>query len=234
MARNGILAAILAAGVTMAASAQVAVQPSSPLPPPPQPTAAPCSLQPVAGTHTVPPYPDLSRRLNEQGDVTLVVTIDPHGTPTDVTVQNSSDTPRLDDAAVAWIKQTWRWMPPEGSCASGVRTLVKVTFRLKIEELLDADVTLTARKTDFPPGALQRDEAGSVYLSVHLKKHGRVASTNIVRKSSYADLDARAETLARQHRFGPRADGKPDSEPLIVRVWFPFGGVPAKALPPPG
>jgi protein TonB len=105
-------------------------------PPPPAPPApqapAPTQLSPIARTHTIPPYPELSRKLNEQGSVVLEVTIDTGGSVSDATVQTSSGSQRLDDAAVAWVKAKWRWNPPtQNGQPSSARTLVKVTFNLK-------------------------------------------------------------------------------------------------------
>jgi periplasmic protein TonB len=104
----------------------------TPPPPPAPPQPAPTQLTAITRTHTLPPYPDLSRKLNEQGSVVLEVTIDTSGNCTDATVQTSSGSQRLDDAAVAWVKAKWRWNPPtQNGQPSSARTLVKVTFNLK-------------------------------------------------------------------------------------------------------
>jgi protein TonB len=111
-----------------------AVQQTTPTPPPPPapPQPAPTQLTAIARTHTLPPYPDLSRKLSEQGSVVLEVTIDTGGNCTDATVQTSSGSQRLDDAAVQWVKARWRWNPPTtNGQPSSARTLVKVTFNLK-------------------------------------------------------------------------------------------------------
>jgi protein TonB len=111
-----------------------AVQQTTPTPPPPPapPQPAPTQLTGVMRTHILPPYPELSRKLGEQGSVTLEVTIDTSGNATDATVQTSSGSQRLDDAAVAWVKSHWRWNPPTtNGQPSGARTLVKMTFNLK-------------------------------------------------------------------------------------------------------
>ena len=104
----------------------------TPPPPPQPPQPAATQLTAITRTHTLPPYPDLSRKLNEQGSVVLEVTIDTSGNCTDATVQTSSGSQRLDDAAVAWVKAKWRWNPPtQNGQPSSARTLVKVTFNLK-------------------------------------------------------------------------------------------------------
>jgi TonB family protein len=93
------------------------------LPPPPQavppprevtPPAPPVVFTPArafAATHTFPEYPCLSRRLREQGTLRLKLTIDEKGIVTGATVVNSSGFPRLDEAAVSWIKSRWRYTP---------------------------------------------------------------------------------------------------------------------------
>jgi protein TonB len=107
--------------------------PTPPVPPQPAPQApAPTQLSAITRTHTIPPYPELSRKLNEQGSVILEVTIDTAGNCTDAAVQTSSGSQRLDDAAVAWVKSKWRWNPPtQNGQPVSARTLVKVTFNLK-------------------------------------------------------------------------------------------------------
>ncbi len=109
----------------------ITTQSTTPTPPAP-PAPAPTQLSAIGRTHTLPPYPELSRKLSEQGSVTLEVTINEEGDCTDATVQNSSGSQRLDDAAVSWVKSHWRWNPPtQNGKPSSARTLVKVTFNLK-------------------------------------------------------------------------------------------------------
>jgi protein TonB len=70
--------------------------------------------------------------LEEQGTVTLDVTIDESGTVTQAVVQTSSGSERLDQAAVDWVKAKWRWNPPTtNGKPSSARTLVRVVFNLK-------------------------------------------------------------------------------------------------------
>lgn len=66
-----------------------------------------------------PPYPPISRRLGEQGQVTLRAFIEANGTASRVEVLSSSGFDRLDRAALAAAKN-WRYLPgtragqPEG------------------------------------------------------------------------------------------------------------------------
>jgi protein TonB len=118
--------------------------PSVPTTPQPQPPVGPvASVEPrppitlspahaLLATHTTPDYPPLSRRLGEQGTLRLKLTITVQGAVADAMVVNSSGHPRLDEAAVSWVKTHWRYQPamrgatPVPSTADAV-----VTFKLQ-------------------------------------------------------------------------------------------------------
>jgi protein TonB len=61
-------------------------------------------------SRTAPAYPPQSRRLREQGEVTLRVALDARGQVSDVRVERSSGFGRLDEAARAAVL-TWRCRP---------------------------------------------------------------------------------------------------------------------------
>jgi protein TonB len=87
-----------------------------PRPPPviqptPIPPVAITPASPVAGTHTIPEYPILSRRLAEEGAVRLSIIINADGVVREATVKQSSGFRRLDEAAVDWVKRNWRYRP---------------------------------------------------------------------------------------------------------------------------
>ncbi len=97
-------------------------------PPPPPPTPP----KEIAKTHTIPPYPALSQRLGEQGTTRLKVTVGVDGKPTDVTVDNTSGSTRLDAAAVSYVKENWTWQPATRDGKPVVDTiLVNVVWDLK-------------------------------------------------------------------------------------------------------
>jgi protein TonB len=86
----------------------------------------------IAATHAIPDYPFLSLRLREQGTLRLKITIDERGIVTQATVVNSSGFQRLDEAAVNWVKQHWRYTP----AMQGTKAIVStadaiVEFRLQ-------------------------------------------------------------------------------------------------------
>lgn len=79
--------------------------------PAPQAPPAPTSLAGLASTHTTPPYPEIARRLSEQGTVRLRLTIATDGSVTNAQIEQSSGSTDLDAAAVDWVKAHWRYKP---------------------------------------------------------------------------------------------------------------------------
>ena len=65
----------------------------------------------IAGTHTIPDYPALARRLGQEGTVQLKLTIAPDGSVREATVEHSSGSDVLDRAAVEWVMAHWRYRP---------------------------------------------------------------------------------------------------------------------------
>jgi len=121
---------------------------------PPQPAAAAQPAAPVAATAEVaevadeemplvepsfqadylrnpaPAYPRLSRRLGEEGEVSLRVLVDPHGKPRRVELNVSSGFERLDRAALD-VVQRWSFVPARrGSRAVEAWVIVPIVFSL--------------------------------------------------------------------------------------------------------
>jgi periplasmic protein TonB len=65
----------------------------------------------IAVTHTIPPYPLLAIRLEEQGAVQLRLVISAQGMVTDAVIVRSSGFQDLDQAARAWVMAHWRYRP---------------------------------------------------------------------------------------------------------------------------
>lgn len=99
-------------------------------PPPPPHVAAPVNdpLRPIMRTHTTPPYPPISVRLNESGTTLMLVNITPQGNVDECTIEKSSSSQRLDDAACDYIKRVWRWQPPTNA---GQPTAAKTRVSIK-------------------------------------------------------------------------------------------------------
>ena len=120
---------------------QVAAPPPAPVqvkpPPPPAPpprVAAPSSdpLKPIMRTHSIPPYPPISVRLNESGTTLMEVHITTEGNVDDCKILQTSSSDRLDTAACEYVKRVWRWQPPTNAGAPvAVSTRVSVKWDLK-------------------------------------------------------------------------------------------------------
>ncbi len=85
----------------------------------------------IASTHTIPSYPPLDRRLGHEGKVRLKLTIDEQGSVNDAVVEQSSGFGGLDAAAIAWVKDHWRYQPATRDGKPVAATAqADVTFRL--------------------------------------------------------------------------------------------------------
>jgi protein TonB len=93
-----------------APSPTISVQ-AQPQPPAAVTQPASTSAAGIASTHTIPPYPEQSRRMGQQGTVTLRVSIGADGVVTDTQIVQSSGVPELDQAALAWVKSHWKYKP---------------------------------------------------------------------------------------------------------------------------
>ena len=75
-------------------------------------------------------YPLMSRSLNEQGRVGLKVSLTQQGSVSGAVVERSSGIPRLDEAAVKYVKANWLYEPGDGQdMPTEVRAVVD--FRLR-------------------------------------------------------------------------------------------------------
>jgi protein TonB len=88
-------------------------QPVIELPPPSaEPLSLPGELSASCPLRIPPAYPLLSRRMGEQGRVVLRVELDEQGAVSSATVVSSSGARRLDEAALAAVRQ-WRCNPAQ-------------------------------------------------------------------------------------------------------------------------
>jgi len=73
----------------------------------------------------------VSRRLAEQGTLRLRLAITADGGVSDAQIESSSGHPRLDDAAMQWVKAHWRYEPAlEGAKRVPTTAQAVVTFKL--------------------------------------------------------------------------------------------------------
>ncbi len=93
------------------------------------PVSAPV-LNATAQYNAPPVYPQLSRKLREQGTVVLELTVLKNGAVADVALLHSSGYPRLDQAALAAVQQ-WRYQAARrGNAAIEYRYRQRVEFSL--------------------------------------------------------------------------------------------------------
>lgn len=111
------------------------------------PTPAPISERPAAApaeplsqarfdaaylNNPAPAYPPLSRKLGEQGQVILRVSVSPQGTADSVDIKNSSGSPRLDEAAQRTVRN-WKFVPAKRG-ETPVQSWVLVPINFKLEQ----------------------------------------------------------------------------------------------------
>ena len=78
-----------------------------------------------------PPYPGISRRMGEEGEVRLRVHVDPAGNAQQIEIARSSGFPRLDQAALDTVKQ-WRFIPArQGEQPIAAWVIVPIQFSLR-------------------------------------------------------------------------------------------------------
>ncbi len=115
--------------------AEPVAPPAAPAAPaPPQPTPPPV-VQPRFDAAYLdnprPPYPGVSRRLGEEGEVRLRVRVDPAGLAQQVEIQQGSGYPRLDQAALDTVRQ-WRFVPArQGDQPVAASVIVPIQFTLR-------------------------------------------------------------------------------------------------------
>ena len=95
-------------------AAPIAPAPPAPVAIPPAPPAAPAIQLPSSDADYLqnpkPPYPPMSKRLNEQGTVIMRVLIGTDGLPQQAEIRKSSGFSRLDESAATTVMK-WRYVP---------------------------------------------------------------------------------------------------------------------------
>ena len=86
----------------------------------------------LTNTHSTPPYPVAARTDGHQGIVTLQITVGPNGDVANATVAQSSGFPELDQAAVEWVTNHWKYKPAvQGGVPVTSTTQAAVKFDLQ-------------------------------------------------------------------------------------------------------
>lgn len=110
---------------------QPPAQPMRPMDPGPAKTVVPPKFDADYLDNPAPVYPRLSKRLNEVGNVALMVFVDATGAPGKIDIQTSSGYERLDQAAIEAVRR-WRFVPAkQGDKSVAAWVLVPIYFSLK-------------------------------------------------------------------------------------------------------
>ncbi|CAB1369281.1 Protein TonB [Denitratisoma oestradiolicum] len=117
------------ATITLQATPQAATPQSAPAP-------VPALTQPRFDAdyldNPAPPYPPMARRLGEQGRVILRVHVLPNGQASEIHIQTSSNSSRLDQSARDTVSR-WRFLPAQrGEEAIAAWVLVPIAFSLNV------------------------------------------------------------------------------------------------------
>jgi TonB family protein len=168
----------------------------------------------------VPPYPELSQKLGEQGVTTLMVDIGADGAPSATHVTKSSGSLRLDDAAAAFVKDNWRWQAPTRQCKPvAFATDVSVVWNLSGMPPQGPPFNLiAAADSDFPKGAKEEGAHGATMVGVLIAPDGTV-NLDLASSSGFNDLDGAAFRKIGAMKFAPAtANGRPAATVLFFRV----------------
>lgn len=129
-----LLAAETLAPTALAAPATKETPPPAPLPlaaPTPPAAASDPRFDAAYLDNPAPVYPALSRRMGEEGRVTLRVYVEAGGRPNQVQIKTSSGSQRLDQAAQEAVSR-WKFVPARrGAEAVGAWVLVPIVFNLR-------------------------------------------------------------------------------------------------------
>jgi protein TonB len=87
--------------------------------------------RPIGGEVPRPPYPNSARRRNEQGRVVVRAVVAPDGTPSSLTVAQSSGSPSLDDAALNAVRAAH--FTPATRGGKPIEGTAEVPFLFKLE-----------------------------------------------------------------------------------------------------
>lgn len=193
---------------------------------------APGVTPPIARTShaaTFEDYPLMSRVLGEQGDTIVGYTVLANGTVGDVKVQNSSGSLRLDDASVAFVSRYLFTPATKAGAPFACHLLTQMSWRLHVSDQAipvgGVSATLRPSKSDFPPGAAERNERGRVVAVIFADETGVIAGAVVMVQSAFADLNDATVTYLKSRKLKPlELDGKPAKSFLAVEVdWSPDG-----------
>lgn len=192
----------------------------------------PVALRPIIATHTQPPYPAESQRLGEQGSTLLRVEVGPDGVVTGGSVITSSGYARLDEAALDFVKEKYRWEPMD--CTRPVAVQMRIAWALHPNAAPPFDPALLAQVLRFvtaDPSAYPETSAKVARMAfevVIIKDDGTVGQVVQIKSSGDPAIDTKSADIARAHHWeAPQLDGKPIGGIAFAGViWTPPGQKP--------
>lgn len=197
--------------ITILMMAGTALADSTP-PPPPASMNEVVTAPRSANNHVMMFYPPEARAKHQQGTVRLKFTVDVDGIPRDITVTESSGFPLLDEETVKEVGENWRYVPAikDGKPIAGrLETTVRWTLGqdernpVPSMEKRDPVQNIEMTQADFPPGAFDKGETGTTYLSVVFDSHGAIIKFGTTTSSGYPDLDWAAMNIVRLWKATP-------------------------------
>ena len=165
-----------------------------------------------------------------EGTVILIIDVDRHGRPVSATVDKSSRTPQLDQAALDAAKE-WKFNPAvvQGELAAG-------RIRVPVDFAVDADTC----RNDIPPGSPATPDrhssraaewpdivatgklTGEVALLVSVTEQGSMDSVTAESTSGYREIDqAAVDAAPKKYVPAKGSDGEPVRS--VVRVPMTYG-----------
>jgi TonB family protein len=177
-----------------------------------------CRWDSIPATHTKPPYPPLAQERGENGTTEMMVLLDSAGVPASVEITKSSGSLRLDDAAVAHVKSTWRWMPGAPNCQA--QAPVRIVWNiLEREDQFEPTIIITPAPEDYPAEARRQGQEGLVALFIVVDDTGAVRDVRVSRSSGFPVLDDKAQEIARRSKWeAAKKDGKPVPTLLLTVI----------------
>lgn len=165
-----------------------------------------------------------------EGTVILIIDVDPRGHPVSATVEKSSRTPQLDQAALNAAKE-WKFNPAvvHGELAAG-RIRVPVDFAVDTDTCWD-DIPpgspatpdrYSSRRAEWPDIVEARKLTGDVTLLVSVTEQGSMDSVTPESSSGYSEIDQAAIDAAPQ-RYVPAKDSNGKPVRSVVRVPMTYG-----------
>lgn len=208
--------ACLAAAVLFAANAAFADD---------KPQAYPDITPPrAANEHTIKNgYPEISRKLFEEGVVTLKFTVDTDGKARNLEVMHSSGYPRLDAAALDEVGANWLYHPAmRGGQPIAVKLEANVRYSLRDDPMAGVHAVFRMTPDQFPPGAWSKSECGLTTFGVDLRADGFVTDVETIHASGYDDLDNAARAKLDTLKFGAATvGGQPMASGMVVQFVWP-------------